>query len=61
MSNPQKLARSGEGVFLHTLQMYKSPVMSQETAAQIVNNKGQVHLVVSGPILVPARSIRRIC
>ena len=38
--------------------MYKSPVMSQETAAQVVNDKGQVHLVGSGPILVPARSIR---
>ena len=32
--------------------------MSQETVAEIVNNKGQVPLVGSGPILVPACSIR---
>ena len=32
--------------------------MSQETAAQIGNNEGKVRLVGSGPILVPARSIR---
>ena len=32
--------------------------MSQEAAAQIGNDKGQVRLVGSGPILVPARSIR---
>ena len=57
-SSPRTLARSGEGVLLHALQMYKSPVMSQETAAQIVNDKGQVRLVRSGPILVPARSVR---
>ena len=57
-SSPRKLARSGEGVFLRALQMYKSPVMSQETAAQIENDKGQVRLVGSGPILVPARSVR---
>ena len=57
-SSPRTLARSGEGVLLHALQMYKSPVMSQETAAQIVNDKGQVSVVGSGPILVPARSVR---
>ena len=57
-SSPRKLARSGEGVLLHALQMYRSPVMSQETAAQIGNNEGKVRLVGSGPILVPARSIR---
>ena len=57
-SGPRTLARSSEGVLLHALQMYKSPVMSQETAAQIVNDKGQVRLVGSGPILVPARSVR---
>ena len=32
--------------------------MSQETATQIGNDKGKVRLVGSGPILVPARSIR---
>ena len=31
-SSPLTLARSGEGFLLHALQMYKSPVMSQETA-----------------------------
>ncbi|KAK2552973.1 hypothetical protein P5673_025684 [Acropora cervicornis] len=57
-SSPRKLARSGEGVLLHALQMYRSLVMSQETAAQIGNDEGKVRLVGSGPILVPARSIR---
>ena len=57
-SSPRTLARSGAGVLLHALQMYKSPVISQETAAQIVNDKGQVRLVGSGPILVPAHSVR---
>ena len=59
-SSPRKLARSGEGVLLHALQMYRSPVMSQDTTPQIGNDKGQAHLVGSGPILVPARSIRAL-
>ena len=40
------------------MQMHRSPVRSQETAAQIGNDEGKARLVGSGPILVPARSIR---
>ena len=57
-SSPRKLARSSDVVRLHALQMYKSPVMSQEAVAEIVNDKGQLHLLGSGPILDPTRSIR---
>ena len=39
-SSPRKLAHSSEFVLLHALQMYKSPVMNQETVAEFVNNNG---------------------
>ena len=57
-SSPRKLAQSSEVVVLHPLQMYKLPIMSQETVAEIVNDKGHVRLVGSGSILVQACSIR---
>lgn len=57
-SRPRKLAPSSEVVVLHALQMYKLPIMSQEIVAEIVNDKGHVRLVGSGPTLVQACSIR---
>ena len=50
---------AGDGATLvHALQMYRSPVLSQEAMAETVNENGRVRLVGSGPTLVPARSIR---
>ena len=53
-----KSATDGDVTLLHTLQMYRSSVLSQEAMAETVNDKGQVRLVGSGPTLIPARSIR---
>ena len=47
-----------ESALLHALQMYKAPFMCEETVASPSLGYGRVRLAGSGPILVPARSIR---
>ena len=53
-----KSVGDSEVMLLHALQIYRPLVLSQETMADTVVDKGQVRLVGSGPTLIPARTIR---
>lgn len=56
-----KPATDGEVTLLRALQMYRSPVLSQEAVAETVNDKGQVRLVGSGPSGTFHQSFGGIC
>ena len=52
------VVNSSDVALLHALQMYRPPVLSEEAFVSANNIERHVRLTGSGPLLIPARSIR---